>query len=80
MSEWRVFVDKIEIFPHPNAEKMCLGKVGTFQVVIGKGLYKTGDTVVFAPKRSILASETPGTTFVIPTRERVILKGRTQTG
>ncbi len=54
MSEWKVFADSIEIFPHPNADKMELGRVGSFQVVVGKGLYKTGDRVVFAPKRSIL--------------------------
>jgi hypothetical protein len=57
MSEWKVIADKIEIFPHPKADKMELGKVGTFQVVVGKGLYKTGDIVVFAPKRSILPED-----------------------
>jgi len=54
MSEWKVFADNIEIFPHPNANKMELGRIGSFQVVVGKGLYKSGDIVVFAPKRSIL--------------------------
>ena len=54
MSVWKVFADTIEIFPHPNADKMELGRIGSFQVVVGKGLYKTGDLVVFAPKRSIL--------------------------
>lgn len=57
MSEWSVIADKIEIFPHPNADKMELGRVGTFQVVVGKGIYKTGDIVIFAPKRSILPPE-----------------------
>lgn len=54
MSEWRVIGDNIEIFPHPKADKMELGRVGTFQVVVGKGLYQTGDFVFFAPKRSVL--------------------------
>ena len=57
MSEWRVFADTIEVFPHPNADKMELGRIGTFQVVVGKGLYKSGDTVVFAPKRSVLPAD-----------------------
>jgi len=57
MSEWKVIADQIEIFPHPNADKMELGRVGSFQVVVGKGLYKTGDLVVFAPKRSILPAD-----------------------
>jgi RNA ligase (TIGR02306 family) len=54
VSEWKVFADRIEIFDHPNASKLSLGRVGSFQVVVGKGLYQTGDIVVFAPKRSIL--------------------------
>ena len=54
MSEFKVFADKIELFPHPNADRMQLGRVGTYQVVVGKGLYTSGDVVVFAPKRSIL--------------------------
>lgn len=57
MSEWKVFVDTIEIFPHPNANNMELGRVGSFQVVVGKGLYETGDIVAFAPKRSILPED-----------------------
>jgi RNA ligase (TIGR02306 family) len=54
MSEWKVSREKIEIFEHPNAEKLQLGKVGTYQVVVQKGLYNTGDEVVFAPEKSVL--------------------------
>lgn len=57
MADWQVIADKIEIFPHPNADKMELGRVGPFQVVVGKGLYVSGDIVVFAPKRSVLPSD-----------------------
>lgn len=49
-----MFCDTIEVFEHPNAQNLELGKIGTYQVVVGRGLYKTGDLCVFAPKRSIL--------------------------
>lgn len=54
MSNWKVSKEKIEIFDHPNAEKLQLGKVGTYQVVVQKGIYKGGETVVFAPEKSVL--------------------------
>lgn len=54
MSNWKVIKTKIEVFPHTNAEKLELGKVSNFQVVVQKGLYKNGDTVVFVPEKSIL--------------------------
>lgn len=57
MADWKVFISPIEIFEHPNANKMSLAKVGSFQVVVGKGLYKNGDFVCFAPKNSILPPE-----------------------
>ena len=34
MSNWKVSREKIEIFSHPNADKMEIGKVGTYQVVV----------------------------------------------
>lgn len=54
MSNWKVVKAKIEVFPHPNAEKLQLGKVDTFQVVVQKGLYSGGETVLFVPEKSIL--------------------------
>ncbi len=51
---WKVSKERIEIFPHPNAEKLELGKVGVYQVVVEKGRYKIGDVVVFVPEKSIL--------------------------
>ena len=57
MSEWKVSVEKIEIFPHPTADAMELGKVGTSQVCVQKNLYKDGDLVAFAPEKSVLPNE-----------------------
>lgn len=55
MATWKVFKDKITIFEHPDAEKLQLGKVGPYQVVVQKGLYEDGDDVVFAPDKSVLS-------------------------
>lgn len=56
MSDWKVSVEQIGLFPHPNADALELGKVGSYQVVVQKGLYKNGDTVAFAPEKSVLPS------------------------
>lgn len=57
MSNWKVSKEKIEIFTHPNAELLVLGKVGSYQVVVQKGLYNDGDEVIFAPEKSVLTGE-----------------------
>ena len=55
MSNWKVSKQRITLFPHPNAEKLELGKVGTYQVVVQKGAYKDNDEVVFVPEKSVLS-------------------------
>ena len=61
MANWKVIADRIEILAHPNADGLHLAKVGPFQLVVGKASgYKTGDTVVFAPERSVLPDAIKG--------------------
>lgn len=57
MSNWKVSKEKIELFVHPNADALELGKVGSYQVVVQKGLYESGDEVVFAPEKSVLSGQ-----------------------
>ena len=68
MSNWRVIKTKIEVYPHPNAEKLQLAKVGNYQVVVQKGLYIGGEDVIFAPEKSLL-------TGVLETEYKNYLKG-----
>jgi RNA ligase (TIGR02306 family) len=68
MSTWKVIKTKIEIYTHPNAEKLQIGKVGNYQVVVQKGLYQGGEDVVFVPEKSIL-------TGVLETEYKNYLKG-----
>ena len=46
MSNWKVSKEKIELFVHPNADALEIGKVGAYQVVVQKGLYQTGDEII----------------------------------
>jgi hypothetical protein len=76
MSNWKVFAAKIELFPHPNATSLELGKIGSFQVVVGKGEYKEGQIVVFAPKHSILPDDLK--TYYISSKGFSYLGGKDQ--
>jgi RNA ligase (TIGR02306 family) len=57
MSNFRVSKQKISLFTHPNADALQLGKVGSYQVVVQKGLYQDGDEVIFAPEKSVLTGQ-----------------------
>ena len=57
MSNWKVSKQKISIFTHPSADNLALGRVGTYQVVVQKGLYNDGDEVIFVPEKSVLTGQ-----------------------
>jgi RNA ligase (TIGR02306 family) len=54
MAEFRVIKSRVKVFPHPNAEKLELLKIGAFQAVVQKDVYRDGDAVVFAPEKAVL--------------------------
>lgn len=55
MALWRVIADRIKLYPHPNADALWIGRVGSFQVVVAKSNgYQSGDIVFFAPERAVL--------------------------
>ena len=55
--QWKVSKEIIEIKPHGNADSLELAKVGQFQLVVGKGIYKTGDEIIFFPAKSIIPDD-----------------------
>jgi tRNA-binding EMAP/Myf-like protein len=73
-----------EIRPHPNADKLELTTIGEgegYQMVIGKGQFKTGDLAVFIQPESIVPQTEPfrfiwqdhvGTDGKVPERRRLI--------
>lgn len=52
--DWKVSKEKIELSVHPNADALEIGKVGSYQVVVQKGLYENGDEIIFVPEKSVL--------------------------
>ena len=57
MSNFKVSKEKISLFTHPNADALMIGRVGSYQVVVQKDLYKDGDEIVFAPEKSVLTGQ-----------------------
>jgi RNA ligase (TIGR02306 family) len=57
MSNFAVNLARLEIFPHPNAERLELAQVGLFRAVVVKGQYETGDIALYIPESSILPDE-----------------------
>lgn len=60
MSERQVIKERAKLFPHPNAERLELCKVGSFQLVVQKGRYADGDPIVIAPERAELPPQYTG--------------------
>lgn len=54
MAERQVVKEHARLFPHPNAERLELCKVGAFQLVVRRGEYRDGDVIIVAPERSLL--------------------------
>lgn len=57
MSTLAVTVERLEVFPHPNADALELAQVGLYRAVIPKGVYKTGDFALYIPEQAILPDE-----------------------
>ncbi|MHA0036513.1 RNA ligase (ATP) [Deinococcus sp. PESE-13] len=60
MAERQVIKERAQLFPHPNAERLELCKVGTFQLVVRKGEYRDGDPIVIAPEKAVLPPQLAG--------------------
>lgn len=58
MADWKVSVEEIEVFPHPNADRLEVARVGMFPLVVGKSNgYQTGQLVCLAPKRTVMPED-----------------------
>ncbi len=54
MATFECKVYRLEIEPHPNADRLELAKVGDYRSIVGKGLYKTGDLGVYIPEAALV--------------------------
>jgi RNA ligase (TIGR02306 family) len=57
MSTFKVTIEKIEVLPHPNADKLELAQVGLNRAVVGKGQFETGDWAIYIPEAAVLPPE-----------------------
>lgn len=54
MSSFGVFVEKIGVMPHPNADRLDLANVGLYKAVVEKGKFTDGEMALYLPEQSIL--------------------------
>jgi RNA ligase (TIGR02306 family) len=54
MSTFEVTIETITVFPHPNADRLELARVGLYNIVVGKGNWATGDKVLYIPEYAVL--------------------------
>lgn len=60
MADFTVPITQIFIKEHPDADRLQLGHIGApdgFQVVVGKGLYQSGDYVAYIGENSVIPEE-----------------------
>ena len=54
MSEFKTEVVRIEIEPHPNADRLELARIGDYQSIVGKGVFASGDLVAYIQESSLV--------------------------
>lgn len=54
MATFEVTKETIEVFPHPNADRLELARVGLYNIVVGKDQFASGDTVLYIPEYAVL--------------------------
>lgn len=72
MSLYKVPVTTVlDVTPHPNADRLELISVYSFQVISAKGLYQKGDAVIYVPVDSILPKDLED--FLFPVDSKIKL-------
>lgn len=57
MSSFACTVEQLDIYPHPNADKLELARVGGYHAVVKKGEYVSGDYALYIPEAAIVPDE-----------------------
>lgn len=58
MSTFRVPVTRIdEIVEHPNADRLEIARIRGWRAIVGKGLHRAGDLVVYVPEGALVPSD-----------------------
>jgi len=54
MSDFSCEVVRVEVEPHPDADRLEIAKVGGYKSIIQKGQFKSGDLAVYIPDQAVL--------------------------
>lgn len=54
MSSFSVTVEKIKIFPHPNADRLEIAQIGDYQCIVGKGQFQSGNLAAYIPEQALV--------------------------
>jgi RNA ligase (TIGR02306 family) len=54
MSTFAVLVRRVEVLPHPNADRLELARVDDYRSVVRKGDFRTGDLVAYIPEAALV--------------------------
>lgn len=54
MAKFQVLVERLEIFPHPNADRLEYARVGDYHSIVLKGQFQTGDLAAYIPEQAIV--------------------------
>lgn len=57
MSSFEVKIEKLTIYPHPNADRLELAEVGRFRAVVPKDVYQDGDYALYIPEQAIVPED-----------------------
>lgn len=57
MSSFEVTVEQVQIFPHPNADRLELAQVGLYRAVVLKDQFKNGDYALYIPEAAVLPDD-----------------------
>lgn len=54
MSSFGVFIERIGVTSHPNADRLDLANVGLYKAVVGKDQFEEGELALYIPEQGIL--------------------------
>lgn len=54
MANFAVTVERVRIFPHPNADRLEIAQIGDYQCIVGKNQFRDQDLVVYIPEQSMV--------------------------
>ena len=73
MADFKCEIFKIsDVKEHPNADRLELAFIGTWQIVVGLGRFKVGDRAIYIEVNSILPQDVENILF--PPGSKITLK------